>query len=100
MIDLNRSRGVTAEDDMVGVTTKGSNVITNPLQCLVNIQDTKVLRLRACAELGRVWISPDALASVEADEDDTVASKVGTLVSRVAARACDHGTTVHPDENR
>lgn len=61
------------------------DVVVNPLQGLLHIQDAEVLRLLAILQLGRVRGGKDALAGVEVDVDDTVASKVRALYLRVAA---------------
>ncbi|KAG9755230.1 hypothetical protein KCU59_g128, partial [Aureobasidium melanogenum] len=85
---------MATEHDVIRVTTKGSNVVMNPLQSLLYVENTKVLRT-VLTQLSRVGVSKDAFSGVEADEDDVLASKVVALELYVAAGASDHGTTIH-----
>jgi hypothetical protein len=79
---------------VVGVTTESSNVLVDPLQSLLNIEDTEVLRT-VLAQLSRVGVGEDALSGVEADEDDVLTSEIRSLELDIAARTGDHSTTVH-----
>ena len=71
----------------------------NPLKSFVDIEDTKILRIGCTLEFGRVRIREDTLTSVEANEYYTLASEVVALKLRIAARPCDHGTSVHVYED-
>jgi hypothetical protein len=83
---------------VIGVTTESSNVLVDPLQSLLNIEDTEVLRT-VLAQLSRVRVGEDALSGVEADEDNVLASKVVSLKLSVAAGTGDHSTAVHVYED-
>lgn len=69
----------------------------NPIKGFINVQNAKVLRLvgMGILQLCGMGRGKYALASVEIDVDDALASKVVTLQPWITAGAGDHGTTVH-----
>jgi hypothetical protein len=85
MIDLHGARRMSSEHDTIGISAKICDIVTDPLQCLVDIEDTKILRSGCILKLGGVGIREDTLARVEADKDDALASKVGADELRIAA---------------
>jgi hypothetical protein len=95
-VDVNSK--LKKERTVIRVTAEGSNVLVDPFQSLLDIEDTKVLRT-VLAQLGRVGVGKDALSSVEADEDDILTGEVRSLELHIAARTGDHSTAVHVYED-
>lgn len=65
--------------------TRTGNVLVDPFESLIDIENTEVLRLGGTLEFSGVGVRKDALTSVEADEDCTLASEIVSLELRVAA---------------
>lgn len=86
------------ERTVIRVTAEGSNVLVNPLQSLLDIEDTKVLRT-VLAQLSRVRVGEDALSGVEADEDNILTGEIRSLELDITARTGDHSTAVHVHED-
>ena len=76
---------MTSEHDTVGITAKLGNVVEDPLQSLVDIEDAKVLRLLSIDKLGRVGVCPKTFTSIEANEDNSLASEILSDVGWIAA---------------
>lgn len=76
------------------------DVLVDPVKSLLDIQNAKVLCLIrvGARQLRRMRRSKDALAGVEVDVNNSIASKVCALDLGVAAGTSDHSTTIHVNE--
>jgi hypothetical protein len=65
--------GTLSEDcDAVGVATKVSYIIVDPLNSRVNIKEPKILRPSRADELRRVWLTKDVKPIVESHDRDVI----------------------------
>jgi hypothetical protein len=83
---------------VVRVSAEGSDVRMDPLQSLLDIEDTKVLRT-VLTQLSRVGIGEDALSGVEADKDNVLAGEIVAGKLHITAGTSDHSTSIHVDED-
>ena len=101
VIDLYRSRRMATKHNMIRVATERSNVLANPIESLLDVQDVEVLGCFRIItrQFRRVGSREKAVARVEVDVDDAVAGEVGALQLGVAVRSSYHGAAVHVHED-
>ena len=74
---------MTEDADAIGVASEPSDVILDPVNRRLYVQETKVLRIRGANELGGVGLTEHIDAIVECNDDEVIVvpDEVTTVVN-------------------
>lgn len=86
-IDSHTSSTLTEQRDTIGIAAECANIGMDPLDCGIDVEETKVLSFRLTEKLWCIWLTEYVQTIIESYDGDivVVANKVLAVVNREVA---------------